>query len=74
MPIHPLIITPLYPPAVGGAATYYSQIAAEMVGRDQIRALTILTERFPGQPRVRQEGNLALAPSALTPSTPPRTP
>ena len=60
MPIHPLIITPLYPPAVGGAATYYSQIAAEMVGRDQIRALTILTERFPGQPRVRQEGNLAV--------------
>lgn len=58
--MHPLIITPLYPPSVGGAATYYSQIAAELVGRDEIRALTILTERFPDQPRIQQEGNLTV--------------
>jgi len=58
--MHPLIITPLYPPAVGGAATYYSQIAAELVKRDEIRALTILTERYPGEPRSQKEGKLTI--------------
>ena len=58
--MHPLIITPLSPPAVGGAATYYSQIAAELVQRDEISALTILTERYPGQPRIQNEGALTI--------------
>ena len=58
--MHPLIITPLYPPAVGGAATYYSQIAVELVRRQEIQALTILTERYPGQPRIQQAGKLTV--------------
>jgi len=58
--MHPLIITPLYPPAVGGAATYYSQIAVELIQRQEIRALTILTERYSGQPRIHQAGKLTI--------------
>jgi glycosyltransferase involved in cell wall biosynthesis len=55
-----LIITALYPPAVGGAATYFSDIAPELARRDDIEELVVLTERMPGQPRQRANGKLRL--------------
>jgi len=58
--MHSLIVTPLYPPAVGGAATYYGQLAAELIEREEISALTVLTERYPGQPRIQNEGALTI--------------
>ena len=55
-----MIITALYPPAVGGAATYFSSVAPELAQRDEIEQLTVLTERMPGQPRESTEGKLLL--------------
>ncbi|MEJ5309058.1 MAG: glycosyltransferase family 4 protein [Anaerolineae bacterium] len=55
-----LIITPLYPPALGGAATYFKQLAPCLVEHDEITQLTVLTERMPGQPQVQGDGKLRL--------------
>ncbi len=55
-----LMITPLYPPALGGAATYFRQIVPYLVEHDKITHLTLLTERMPGQPRVQVNGKLQL--------------
>ena len=60
--MRPLIITALYPPAVGGAATYFGSVVPELARRlgyrDEIERLTVLTERMPGQPRQWTEGKL----------------
>lgn len=55
-----LIITALYPPAVGGAATYFGDILPLLAQRDEIDHLVVLTERMPGQPRVLTQGKLRL--------------
>jgi glycosyltransferase involved in cell wall biosynthesis len=52
-----LIITALYPPAVGGAATYFGDIRPVLAAHPEIASLTILTECMPGQPRRQAEGN-----------------
>lgn len=49
--MHPLIITALYPPAVGGAATYFKDIVPTLARRHDSERLTVLTEHMPGQPR-----------------------
>jgi len=54
----PLIITALYPPAVGGAATHFGMVVPKLVERDDIEQLTVLTEHMPGQPREWSEGKL----------------
>jgi glycosyltransferase involved in cell wall biosynthesis len=43
-----LIVTPLFPPAVGGAATYFADLVERLAGS---HAITVLTERTPGAPR-----------------------
>jgi glycosyltransferase involved in cell wall biosynthesis len=55
-----LIVTALYPPAVGGAATYFGDIVPELIQRDGIEELILLTEHMPGQPREWIEGRLRL--------------
>ncbi|MFQ5342081.1 MAG: glycosyltransferase family 4 protein, partial [Anaerolineae bacterium] len=49
---------PLYPPAIGGAATYFGDIVPELARRDEIEQVTLLTERMSGQPRRQSEGRL----------------
>jgi len=56
--MHPLIITALYPPAVGGAATHFGMVVPKLAERDDIEQLTVLTEHMPGQPREWSEGKL----------------
>jgi len=58
--MRPIIITALYPPAVGGAATYFGDIVPELAQRDDIEGLMVLTERMPGQPRWWAKGKLQL--------------
>ena len=56
--MRPLIITALYPPAVGGAAAHFGQIVPELARRGGIERVTVLTEHMPGQPREWAEGKL----------------
>lgn len=53
-----MIITALYPPAIGGAATYFGDIVPELARRDEIEQVIVLTEQIPGQPRQQTEGRL----------------
>jgi len=56
--MRPMIVTALFPPALGGAATYFGDIAPELSEQDDIEELFLLTERMPGQPREWTEGRL----------------
>ena len=58
--MHPLIITALYPPTVGGAATYFGDVVPRLAQRDEIEQLTVLTEHMPDQPRQWADGKLRL--------------
>jgi glycosyltransferase involved in cell wall biosynthesis len=69
-----LIITALYPPAVGGAATYFGEVAPRLAQCDAIDRLTILTERMPAQPRERIDGKLRLLRYLPTRVSGPRRP
>jgi glycosyltransferase involved in cell wall biosynthesis len=54
----PLIITALYPPATGGAATYFGDVVPQLARREQIEHVVVLTERMPGHPRQLAQGRL----------------
>ena len=56
--MHPLIITPLFPPAVGGAATYFRELTTHLAQRPEIERLTILTERAPGAAAHQRSGKM----------------
>lgn len=56
--MRPLIITPLYPPAVGGAATYFGGLAPKLAEHERIESLVVLTESMAGQPRERAGSQL----------------
>lgn len=56
--MRPLIITALYPPAVGGAATYFGTIVPRLARREEIEQLIVLTEHLPGLPRCQRQGKL----------------
>ena len=58
--MHPLIITPLFPPAVGGSATYFGQMASLLASQPQITHLTLLTERAQGMPSREEQGKLTI--------------
>jgi glycosyltransferase involved in cell wall biosynthesis len=45
-----LILTALYPPAVGGAATYYSDLVETLQTRGEIERVIVLTERQANLP------------------------
>lgn len=48
--MHVLVITPIYAPTVGGAATYYSLLTEGLLTSREVTKITIITERVPGQP------------------------
>jgi len=52
------MVTPLYPPATGGAATYFGMVAPELAQRPEVDWVTVLTERLPDQPRESTCGKL----------------
>jgi glycosyltransferase involved in cell wall biosynthesis len=56
--VHPLIVTPAYPPATGGAATYFGAAVAGLLARPEIHELTVLTEQLPGYAADFVEGKL----------------
>ncbi|NOX63305.1 MAG: glycosyltransferase family 4 protein [Chloroflexi bacterium] len=58
--MHPLIITPLFPPAVGGSATYFGQLAGLLASRPEIDRLTLLTEQASGPPPLEERGKLVI--------------
>ena len=45
-----LVVSPLMPPASGGAAVYYDLLTTYLLMRRPSLSLSIVTERFPGQP------------------------
>lgn len=53
-----LILSPLFPPAVGGAASYFSDILPAVTRREDVQHVTLLTEAMPGQPSRIQLGKL----------------
>ena len=55
-----LILTPLYPPAVGGAATYFGDVVPLLAQFSDIGNLIVLTEKLPGQPRETVTGKLKI--------------
>ena len=55
-----LVITALYPPALGGAATYFGEICPRLARCEGIDELTILTEKIPGQPTESREDGARL--------------
>lgn len=44
-----LVITPIYRPTTGGAATYYSTLAECLLASGKVSRLTVITERVQGQ-------------------------
>lgn len=47
-----LIVTPIFPPAAGGASTYYGTLSKALIQRGQVVGnIVILTEKMPGRPR-----------------------
>lgn len=73
-PLSIMIITPLYPPAVGGAATYFGDIVPALAQRPRIDHIFVLTERLPGSPRRATDGRitvLRLLPTRLSRSQRP---
>ncbi len=57
-----LILTPLALPAVGGAAIYTEVLARELVSRQSVNSVTVLTEAYPGQPAAQRllEGKITI--------------
>ncbi|HVN87309.1 MAG TPA: glycosyltransferase family 4 protein [Candidatus Binatia bacterium] len=58
--MHPLIVTPLYPPAIGGAATHFGIIAPALRDHPAVERVTVLTERLSGEPTEPTEGSLRI--------------
>jgi glycosyltransferase involved in cell wall biosynthesis len=46
--MHLMIITPIFPPAQGGAAVYYHLLSEGLISQGYVERITILTERMPG--------------------------
>jgi glycosyltransferase involved in cell wall biosynthesis len=55
-----LLLTPLYPPAIGGAASYFADILPRLEAYPTIDRLLLLTERMPGEPREMTTGKLTV--------------
>ncbi len=58
--MRPLIISPLFPPAVGGAATYFGQLASRLASDPRVSRLTLLTEQTSGYPQRDEQGKLTI--------------
>lgn len=48
--MHILIITPIFFPTTGGAATYYGLLARGLLSSGEIKRVTVVSERLPGYP------------------------
>lgn len=46
-----LLVTPLYPPHIGGCAQYSQFLVERLPGLNCVRSLEVLTEAYPGEPR-----------------------
>jgi glycosyltransferase involved in cell wall biosynthesis len=55
-----LILTALYPPAVGGAATYYGDLVETLQARDEIEQVIVLTERQANLPGCLDTGKVTV--------------
>ncbi len=55
-----LLLTPLYPPAIGGAATYFADIVPLLEAAPDIEKLILLTEQMPGEPKTATAGKLTV--------------
>ena len=55
-----LMITPLYPPTPGGAATYFGLVTGELILRNEIERLIVLTENTKDRPTSTSRGKLEL--------------
>lgn len=55
-----LLLTPLYPPAIGGAATYFADIVPLLEAHPAISQLLLLTEQMPGEPKRFSAGKLTV--------------
>lgn len=58
--MHPLLLTPLYPPTTGGAASYFGMVAERLAAADGIEKVSLLTERMPGEPEFWLQGRLEI--------------
>ncbi len=58
--MHVLLLTPLYPPAVGGAASHYGLLAPVLANHSAIQHVTVLTERHPALPPLEQQHTLTI--------------
>jgi glycosyltransferase involved in cell wall biosynthesis len=58
--MHLLIISPIYAPTRGGAATYYGLLAEGLLASGEVTKVTIITERVPGQPCQEQNNGGSL--------------
>lgn len=48
--MHLLVVTPIFAPSTGGAATYYHLLVRGLLSCGIFRRITVVTERVPGQP------------------------
>jgi glycosyltransferase involved in cell wall biosynthesis len=55
-----LLLTPLYPPAIGGAAIYFADIVPLLEEAPEIEQLVLLTEQMPGEPKEATTGKLTV--------------
>ena len=55
-----LLMTPLYTPAVGGAATYFADIVPRLTAHPGIEQIVLLTEQMPGEAAHSSEGKLTV--------------
>jgi glycosyltransferase involved in cell wall biosynthesis len=55
--MHLLIITPIFEPTTGGAATYYALLTEGLLASGAVKKVTIITERVPGQSNKEQKND-----------------
>jgi glycosyltransferase involved in cell wall biosynthesis len=60
--MHLAIVTPIYPPALGGAATYYGMLGRALLQNGIVERVTVLTEQFPGERQlsITDDGQLTI--------------
>jgi glycosyltransferase involved in cell wall biosynthesis len=59
-PIRLLIVTPLYPPRPGGAATYFATLVDHLVSRAEIGRIVVLARGGHGVPRRERRGRVTV--------------
>lgn len=58
--MHLAILTPIYKPATGGAATYYSLLGSMLIANRIVERVTVITERMPGESHDASEADGSL--------------